>query len=331
MDINNLYNQISKIIESNNSFVIITHNYPDGDSLGSQIALYQLMVLLKKDVIAVCNSELPYQYKFLPHFNKIRKDFNEIKNSGKKYICFCLDCADENRMNLDFKELKDNFEYIINIDHHNKNTNFGDLNVVDSKKSATAEILYELICKYYRELLDSITAMGIYVGILTDTGQFQYSNTNYAVHKVVSDLLRFNLNPSEINKCIYENEPLERFKLIQLIFQRIEYIASNGLIYSYVLLRDFKKLNLPFSAQDGIINLMRTAEKARIVALIKQTERRCFKISLRTSDSRVDLSKIAGKFNGGGHRMASAYSDNGSLRTVINNLKKSVEDCISYD
>lgn len=331
MDINNLYNQISKIIESNNSFVIITHNYPDGDSLGSQIALYQLMVSLKKNVVAVCNSELPYQYKFLPHFNKIRKDFNEIKNSGKKYICFCLDCADENRMNLDFKEIKDNFEYIINMDHHNKNTNFGDLNIVDLQKSATAEILYELICKCYRELLDSIIATGIYVGILTDTGQFQYSNTNHAVHKVVSDLLGFNLNPSEINKHIYENEPLERFKLIQLIFQRIVYVASTGLIYSYALLRDFKKLNLPFSAQDGIINLMRTAEKARIVALIKQTEKRCFKISLRTSDSRVDLSKIAGKFNGGGHKMASAYSDNGSLRIVINNLKKSVKDCISHE
>jgi phosphoesterase RecJ-like protein len=232
-------------------------------------------------------------------------------------------------MNLDFKELKDNFKYIINIDHHCSNTNFGDLNVVDKEKSATAEILFELISVSYPELLDDIIAGGIYVGILTDTGKFQYSNTNSAVHKVASELLKFNINPSKINKYIYENEPLERFKLIQIVFQRIEFVPSTGLIYSYVLQKDFKKLNLPFSAQDEIINLLRSAEKVKVAALIKQTEKRCFKISLRTSDSSTDLFSIASKFNGGGHKMASAYSDKGSLKTVINNLKKSVEDNIN--
>jgi phosphoesterase RecJ-like protein len=306
----------------------MTHIYPDGDSLGSQVALYQLISKLKKNVVAVCNSELPYQYKFLPYFNKIKKDLGEINISGKGYICFCLDCADENRMNIDFKVLKDNVKCIINIDHHNKNTNFGDINIVDNKKSATSEILYELIDRYYRKLLDHEIALGIYVGILTDTGKFQYSNTNYAVHKVVSDLIKFNLSPSEIYRNIYENESLSRFKLIQLIFQRIEYVKSCGLIYSYVLEKDFKKLNLPYSAQDGVIELLRSVEMVRVAALIKQTGRNCFKISLRTSDSDIDLFKIASNFKGGGHRMASAYSDTGSLRTVINNLKKSIKENI---
>lgn len=328
MDINKLYNQISEIINGNDNFLIITHTYPDGDSLGSQVALYQLISKLKKNVVAFCNSELPYQYKFLPYFNKIKKDLGEINISGKKYICFCLDCADENRMDIDFKVLKDNVKCIINIDHHNKNTNFGDINIVDNKKSATSEILYELIDRYYRKLLDHEIALGIYVGILTDTGKFQYSNTNYAVHKVVSDLIKFNLSPSEIYRNIYENESLSRFKLIQLIFQRIEYVKSCGLIYSYVLEKDFKKLNLPYSAQDGVVELLRSVEMVRVAALIKQTGRNCFKISLRTSDSDIDLFKIASNFKGGGHRMASAYSDTGSLRTVINNLKKSIKENI---
>lgn len=328
MDINKLYNQISEIINGNDNFLIITHIYPDGDSLGSQVALYQLISKLKKNVVAVCNSELPYQYKFLPYFNKIKKDLGEINISGKGYICFCLDCADENRMNIDFKVLKDNVKCIINIDHHNKNTNFGDINIVDNKKSATSEILYELIDRYYRKLLDHEIALGIYVGILTDTGKFQYSNTNYAVHKVVSDLIKFNLSPSEVYRNIYENESLSRFKLIQLIFQRIEYVKSCGLIYSYVLEKDFKKLNLPYAAQDGVIDLLRSVEVVRVAAMIKQTGRNCFKISLRTSDSDIDLFKIASNFKGGGHRMASAYSDTGSLRTVINNLKKSIKENI---
>lgn len=328
MDINKLYNQISEIINGNDNFLVITHTYPDGDSLGSQIALYKLLYRLKKNVVAVCNSELPYQYKFLPYFNKIKKDLEEINISGKEYICFCLDCADENRMNIDFKVLKDGAKYIINIDHHNKNTNFGDINIVDIKKSATSEILYELIDRYYRKLLDHEIALGIYVGILTDTGKFQYSNTNYAVHKVVSDLIKFNLSPSEIYRNIFENESLSRFKLIQLIFQRIEYVKSCGLIYSYVLEKDFKKLNLPYSAQDGVIDLLRSVKMVRVAALIKQTGRNCFKISLRTSDSDIDLFKIASNFKGGGHRMASAYSDTGSMRTVINNLKKYIKENI---
>ena len=328
MDINKLYDKTSEIIDSNDNFLIISHIYPDGDSLGSQVALYQLISKLKKNVAVVCNSELPYQYKFLPYFNKIKKGLEEVNIYGKEYICFCLDCSDEDRMNINFKTLKDNVKYIINIDHHNMNTNFGNINIVDTKKSATSEILYELIDKHYRKLLDHKIALGIYVGILTDTGKFQYSNTNYAVHGVVSNLLKFNLSPFEINRNIYENEPLGRLKLLQLIFKRVKYVKSCGLIYSYVLEKDFKKLKLPYSAQDGAINLLRSVEMVKVAALIKQNGRNCFKISLRTSDGGIDLCKIAGSFKGGGHRMASAYSDNGSLRTIINNLEKSIKDNI---
>lgn len=328
MDINILYRQISEIIDKNDNFLIITHAHPDGDSLGSQIALYKLLSLLKKNAAAICSSDLPYQYEFLPYFNKISRDLKEIKDLGKGYICFCLDCANEFRMNLDFDVLKSNTKYIINMDHHKNNSNFGDLNIIDTGKSATAEILFELIQKHYPEYLDHEIALGIYVGILTDTGKFQYGNTNYAVHRVVSELLKFNIDPSQVHKQIYENEPLARFKLIQLILQRIKYFDSLGLIYSYVLEKDFKNLNLPFSSQDGTINLLRSAGKVKIAALIKQTAGRCFKISLRTSDKNIDLYGIASSFNGGGHKMASAYSDNGSLRTVINNLKKAVEDNI---
>jgi len=318
------YNQISKIINDNKKFLIITHDYPDGDSLGSLEALYQLLSQLKKKVIAVCRGELPYQYSFLPDIDKIRKDIREIDLSGKDYFCFCLDCADEDRMGLDFKLLKDSVKFIINIDHHKNNTNFGHINLVDSQKSATSEILYGLIDKYYRNLLNHKIALGLYVGILTDTGKFQYSNTDHIVHRVVSDLLSFDISPSEVYKYIYENEPMARFKLIRLVFGRIIYLRSSGLIYSYVTEKDFKRLKLPFSAQDEIITLMRSAKKAKITALIKQTGRKDFKVSLRTSNNDIDLSKIANGFGGGGHRMAAAYSDNGSLKTVIDNLKKAV-------
>ena len=328
MDKNKLYDKISKIINENKKFLIITHDYPDGDSLGSQVALYQLLYQLKKDVTAVCNSELPYQYSFLPDLDKTKKGIEEIEFSNREHICFCLDCADENRMNVDFKELKGNVKFIINIDHHKKNSNFGDLNLVESSSSATCEILYKLIEKHYRKFLNHKIALGIYVGILTDTGKFQYRNTSHVVHKIVSELLKFNISPSKVNKSIYENEPLERFKLIQLVFDRIEYIESSGLIYSYILESDFKELNLPFSAHNGIVTMLRSKENAKVAALIKQTGKDCYKISLRTSHRGIDLFKVANVFKGGGHRMAAGYSDDGSLKTVIDNLKKAVRDNI---
>jgi len=324
-DMQNLYSQVSEIINKNNNFFIITHAYPDGDSMGSQVALYHLLTLLKKNVVALINSEIPYQYSFLPYYNDIKTDPDIIKKSGNKYVYFCLDCADENRMNVNFGEIKASALHVINIDHHYDNTNFGNINIVDSSKSATAEILYDFIFNYYRELIDSKIAMGIYVGILTDTGNFQYSNTNYSVHKVASELLKFNLKPSDIHKRIYESEPLARFKLIKMVLERIRYIDSYGLIYSYVLQKDFKKLDLPFSAQDGLINLLRSAEKVKIAALIKQAEGKSFRVSLRTSDSSINLIEIASNFNGGGHKMAAAYSDSGDLGAVIRKLISAVK------
>ena len=112
---------------------------------------------------------------------------------------------DENRMNIYFNEIKDNSKLIINIDHHKNNSNFGQINLVDSKSSATSEIIYELVEKYYRKFLDYNIALGIYVGILTDTGKFQYSNTSQAVHRIVSELLKFSISPSKVHKYIYEN------------------------------------------------------------------------------------------------------------------------------
>jgi phosphoesterase RecJ-like protein len=325
---NNLYQKIAKIINKNKDFLIVIHDYPDGDSLGSQVALYQLLSQLKKDVTSLCSCELPYQYSFLPDLDKIKTSMEEIDISAGEYICFCLDCADERRMNIDFEKLKKNVKLIINIDHHKKNSNFGDLNLVDSKSSATAEIIYKIVEKHYKNYINNNMALGIYVGILTDTGKFQYSNTSPIVHKIVSELLQFDISPSKIHKYIYENEPLARFKLIQLVFDRIKNIEPSGLIYSYILENDFRKLNLPFSAQDGIIAMLRSKEKAKVAALIRQTGKDSYKISLRTSDSGVDLIKVAAEFGGGGHKMAAGYSDKGSLKKVINNLKKAVEDNI---
>jgi len=320
------YEKLSEIINSRNDFLIVTHIFPDGDSLGSLTALHDLLIKLGKNSSMLCKSTLPYQYKFLPGFSDIKEDMCQISPDNKKFVCICLDCADENRADFDFDQIRENISCIINIDHHQTNTCFGDINIIDSRKSATAEILYEFISDKYRSLLDYNIALSIYVGILTDTGKFQYSNTTASVHKITSELLQYGIRPSEVYGHIYESDPVGRFKLIQVVFSRIRYIKHLSLIYSYVLNSDFKKLKIPFYSQEGIIELLRSAEGTKITALVKQIDNNSYKVSLRTSDSKIDLSDIASKFGGGGHRSASAYRDEGNLKTVMARLEKTIGD-----
>ncbi len=306
--------------------MIITHDFPDGDGLGSQVAFFELLINLHKKVSMICTSDIPYQYKFLPNVSKIKKGLDELEPDciSKDCVCICLDCADEGRFNLDILKFKEKVYKIINIDHHFGNTNFGDINIIDPAKSATAEILFEFINQNLKDYMNYNIAVGIYTGILTDTGKFQYATTTSSVHKITSNLLEFGVNPSEVFSCIYENEPYGRFKLIELVIKRIELVKSKKLIYSYLLKKDFEKLNLPFSAQDGVIELLRSAADAKIAALFKQVTRGNFKVSLRSAESSYNVAEIAAKFGGGGHRMASAYAQKGSLEDVITNLVNAV-------
>jgi phosphoesterase RecJ-like protein len=326
-DSESLFGEISKIIKNNEKFLIVTHDFPDGDSLGCQIAVFELLCNLNKKALMFCNSDIPYQYEFLPHINKIKKSLGDLDTYflEKNCICVCLDSADERRFKLDVECLRQKSIVIINVDHHLGNTEYGDINIVNPKKSATAEILYELIDSNFKDLFNYNIAVGIYTGILTDTGRFQYENTTSSVHKIVSHLLELGVDPPEVFSYVYENEPLNRFKLLEIALKRICVLKSKNLIYSYLLKKDFEKLSLPFSAHDGVIELLRSASDAKIAALFKQVGRGHFKISLRSSDTDYNVAEIASRFGGGGHKRASAYSEKGSLKDVISNLINTID------
>lgn len=322
-----LFEEIFNIIQGNDNFLIITHDFPDGDCLGSQVALYELLKLLGKNVSMLCSSDIPYQYEFLPHIDKIKKNIDDVLIDWKKKdcVCFCLDSADEGRFNTDIATLKKLVKTIINIDHHLGNTEYGDINIIASGKSATAEIIYEIINSCYSKFINYNIALGIYTGILTDTGRFQYNNTTHHVHSIVSHLLELGVVPSSVFSFIYENEPFNRFKLIEVLLKRIKLIKPKKFIYSYVMQKDFNRLNVPFSASDGLIEILRSASGARVAALFKQVGYNYYKVSLRSSDSGCSVAAIARKFGGGGHKLAAAYAQKGNLNKVIKSLVKSLD------
>ena len=324
MEFDDNLEKTADILKNNDNFVIFTHLYPDGDAIGSSLAFYKLLLNLGKKAEIVCDSEMPYQYSFLPYIKKITGNISVF--SGKnKYVALFLDCADIKRTRVDEEKLKENTHYIINIDHHLSNTNFGQINIIDSSKSATAEIIFLFFDKYFKEYFDKDIAESLYTGILTDTGKFQYSNTTKEVHRIVSRLLEFDIDPSGIFSSIYENEPANRFKLMALVFKRVKITPENYLIYSYILEKDFKNFSLPYSANDGIIELLRSAGGIKVAALFKEIEPDSYKVSLRASNNGVNVAKIADSFKGGGHKSAAAFSSSGKLNIIVKKLVSEIK------
>jgi bifunctional oligoribonuclease and PAP phosphatase NrnA len=317
-----LYIKTIETINRYDKFLIISHDFPDGDCLGSQLAFFELLKLLNKKVTMFCKSGVPYQYSFLPNSKLIENDFEKINNNclDSNCACICLDCADERRFSVDIGQVRQRAAILINIDHHPGNTQFGDINITDSDKSATAEILYEFFMYGFAGLINYNIALDIYTGILTDTGKFQYENTTSNVHKTVSHLLEYGIVPSDIFSYIYENEPFKRFKLLEVILRRIKFDEGKKIIYSYILQRDLEALGLPFSANDGVIEMLRGASGARVAALIKEVGKKKYKVSLRSTDSTYSVAELAARFGGGGHKMAAAYAKTASLKEVIDSL-----------
>ncbi len=321
-ELTELYTKTIETIKKYDKFLIVSHDFPDGDCLGSQLAFFELLKLLDKKVTMFCGSELPYQYSFLPNSDLIENDSEKIIKSclDRSCACICLDCADEKRFSLDLGLLRQRSAIVINIDHHPGNTLFGDINITEPDKSATAEILYNLFMYGFPDLINHDIALDIYTGILTDTGKFQHENTNSNVHKAVSCLLDYGIIPAEVYSHIYDNEPFKRFKLLEVILRRLKLDEGKKIIYSYILQRDFEELGLPFSANDGVIELLRGASGARVAALIKEVGKKKFKVSLRSTDTAYSVAELAAKFGGGGHKMAAAYVKTDSLKKVISSL-----------
>ncbi|MCE5328859.1 bifunctional oligoribonuclease/PAP phosphatase NrnA [bacterium] len=317
--------KVVAVINNNSNFIIFTHQYPDGDGIGSSVAFYKLLINLGKKAYIICSSEMPYQYEFLPFVKNVFKNMDEI-DIKNKYVAVFLDCADLSRVKLEGINIKEHAVSIINIDHHLSNTNFGDINIVDSTKSAAAEIVFVLFNKFFKEYIDKEVAIGLYTGILTDTGKFQYSNTTKEVHKIISCLLEYDINPSYIYSSIYECEPVNRFKLLELVLKRVKLVSEDKLIYSYVTEEDLKKLNLPFSSNDGIIELLRTAKNVKVAALFKEIGPEFYKVSLRASNNGVNVAAIANFFKGGGHKMAAAYAAQGDLKNIVTDLVRAIEN-----
>jgi phosphoesterase RecJ-like protein len=317
-------------IKNNKNFLITSHTNLEGDALGSELAFYNLLKKLGKTATVINEDSLPYGYNFFPQKNKLIKYKDNLKNI--EFDCFvALDCSDLNRTGEVYR-LNSKKKTILNIDHHISNKKFGNINWVEPHASSCSEMIYKLY-QALRLPIDKDTAILLYTGILTDTGSFRYSNATSFTHKVVSRLLKFNLDIPQIYKSVYENIPFEDIKLITRILPGLRQEAKGRVIWFQIKQNMLRNKKLSFDLSEYILSFGRAIKDAQVVVLFKENlgVKNEIRVNFR-SQGKVDVNKIASFFGGGGHKTASGATVKGNIgqvrRRVLAKIKEDLKGTV---
>jgi len=292
-------------IRAADRFLLTTHENPDGDALGSLLALHHILGLLGKDSVmflAAKEFPLPVEYRFLP----LEEVFHEAPADLVDRLVVFLDCGNIDRMPVDWLQRDD--ARTINVDHHHDNTRFGDVDLVDTDASSTAEIVYGLAKELGVELTPEI-AGALYVGLVTDTGRFSYQNTHADSHRMAAELIEAGVDVNDTYRRLYEHVPIEKLRLVARALEKVEQV-DGGLAISSITAEDYRATGASEVLTEGIIDHLRGLEGSSVAALVRDKEDgpAARKVSLRSVDGQVDVSKIAREKGGGGHERAAGFS-----------------------
>ena len=303
--------KVLQVIRQNHTFLICSHGRPDGDSIGAQLALGSFLKRLGKHVFIANRDPVPAVYQFIPHsrdihvVDKVEKDFD---------VAFVLDCSDPQRIGKTI-DLKDKAKIVINMDHHLDCELFGDYNYVDPEASSVAEELYDLFQESHFGVTEE-EALALYVGILTDTGGFQEANATRRCHEIAAELIKKGVSPQLVAQKVYEARTVAGIKLLSLTLNTLE-VSADGKIACLLITQDmYKKTRSGEDEAEGFVNFARDVQGVEVGILFRETAiPNQFKVSIR-SKGKIDVSKIAGLFNGGGHRNAAGCTVEGTLEEV---------------
>jgi len=310
--------QLTHHLKNSNHVLLTTHTNPDGDAIGSLIALGLSLDAWNKNITLFNESPIPAVYRFLPSVNRVVRRLDRANHYD---VAVILDCSDLQRIGK-FASTIDQVPVIINIDHHVTNTYFGDFQRIDTSACATAEIVYLLIKKMALPLNKAI-ATSIYTGILTDTGSFRFSNTNKAAFTICEEMVGLGVDPYNVAQHVYGTYSLGRIKLLNLALDSIE-LSHNGKLSIMAITEGmFDQTGTRPEDTDGLINYAKNIEDVKVAVLIQQIRNgrggsqkpNRFHVSLR-SDGTVDVAKIASTFGGGGHSSAAGFGMESALSDI---------------
>jgi bifunctional oligoribonuclease and PAP phosphatase NrnA len=320
--------RVADAIRASDRFLLTTHENPDGDALGSLLGMHRILEALGKDTLmflAAKEFPLPVEYRFLP----LEEIFHEPPADIADRMVIFLDCGNIDRMPLDFLEDGDN--KVINIDHHHDNTRFGTINLVDVDASSTAEIVYDLSGLLDVQLTPEI-ANALYVGLVTDTGKFMYENTDARSHRMAAGLIEAGVGVNEIYRRLYEHAPIEKLKLLARALEGVTLRDGGRLAVTYISTDDYAASGASEALTEGIIDHLRTIDGTVVAAVVRdqpESGRAARKVSMRSTDGKVDVSAIARQHGGGGHRRAAGFGTDLEFDQVVEFLIGEIESQLS--
>jgi bifunctional oligoribonuclease and PAP phosphatase NrnA len=312
---------VADAIRSHDRFLVTTHENPDGDALGSILAMKLALEQLGKDGFLYLSGliPLPREYAFMSLDGVSRT----APEDAAERVVLALDCAKERRIGPD-PALLEAAPLVIDVDHHHDNSRFGDVNLVVADASSTGEILYDL----FRELGIEVTpeiAEALYIAVVTDTGRFQYTNTTPKALRMAAELVEAGANVHQVFQDVYENVAFAKIKLLARALERARVYEGGRLIVADLARNDFAAAGAEEPFAEGIIDYLRAVEGAEIVALIREPPTQngpTRRVSLRTRAEGIDVSAIARKSGGGGHRQAAGFSSEASTDEIVDFIRR---------
>ncbi|NMW84604.1 bifunctional oligoribonuclease/PAP phosphatase NrnA [Peptoniphilus sp. AGMB00490] len=315
INLKELSSELKKLIYESENIAVASHLNPDGDNLGSVTAMVGMLKKLGKNAVYVLDDTIPNSFKFLPNLSYAKSPDN-INNVFDLFIA--LDSSDENRMGENIKKIFKASKKTVNIDHHFSNTKFADLNIVDDKSPATCEVLARIFESLDLKLNKEI-ATSLFTGLSTDTGSFKYSSVNSNTFLIASNLFKYDIDINEVTVNVYQSRSRQKTDLLIRAMNSIEYFDNDKIAVVFVTKDDMEKSKAEKADADGIVEFVRDIDTVELAVLLKEKDD-CIRLSLR-SKSYIDCTKVASKFNGGGHVRASGGTIN---HTDLNKAKEDV-------
>jgi phosphoesterase RecJ-like protein len=312
---------VADALRAAEQIAVVSHENPDGDALGSLLGVTLGLRTLGKNVVMYLSGTvaLPAEYSFLD-LTEVQRDLPP--DIGER-VLLAVDCANERRIGPERTAIE-RAALVIDVDHHHDNNRFGDVNLIVPDASSTAEVVRDILRELDVELTPEI-AESLYVGLVTDTGRFQYTNTTPKALRLAADLVEAGADVHGIFRHVYETVQFAKLKLLARALDRAQVFEGGALVVSYLLRDDFAEVGAEEPFSEGIIDDLRAVEGSEMVALIREPPRDegpTRRVSLRSSHDEIDVSAIARKRNGGGHMQAAGFSTEEPIERIIEFLRR---------
>ena len=316
------WKKIFKEIEKAESIMLTTHENPDGDGIGSIIALYHHIMAKDKKCRILLTSKLPEEFQFLDPDNKF-EFYDENKHSewlGNVDLSILLDIGNYTRTGKMWNVIQQNGTTIVNIDHHPyPNGHPFTINISNVDASATGELIYDYLRTVDPDSLSKTTYEAIYIAIMTDTGSFSYNNTNVLCHEIAANAIKAGVDTAKIHQRVYGSSSRSRIKLLAAIADNLQFTYNDKLVWFVITKEMLQKANATKDDVDGFTDFARSIKGVEVSLMIFENEDNSCRINFR-SKGIYTINKIAQYFNGGGHSFAAGAKVRGKIEDVVQNV-----------